>query len=119
MAAPVDRPTRVASDLLDSAAAEGARQSRSAKQQLDHWARLGREVSSQDNVSRRRVEAALSGQLSMRELTPEEGVVFNAEIEVELERRIAATHLQDELRAEGMRVVILNDAGEIVQYPPA
>ncbi|MDO2986933.1 hypothetical protein P5V30_20595 [Mycobacteroides abscessus subsp. abscessus] len=77
-------------------------------------------MSSQDNVSRSRVEAALSGQLSMRELTPEEGMVFNAEIEVELERRIAATRLQDELRAEeGMRVVVLNEAGEIVQYPPA
>ncbi|OHT78135.1 hypothetical protein BKG69_15935 [Mycobacteroides chelonae] len=119
MAAPADRPTRVASDLLDSAAAEGARQSRSAKQQLDHWARLGREVSSQDTVSRRKVEAALAGQLSMRELTPEEGVVFNAEIEVELQRRIAATNVQDELRAEGIRVVVLNEAGEIVEYPPA
>lgn len=36
----VDRVTRVAADLVDSAAAEGARQSRSAKQQLDHWARV-------------------------------------------------------------------------------
>ena len=42
-----DRVTRVAADLMDSATAEGARQSRSAKQQLDHWARVGRAVSSQ------------------------------------------------------------------------
>ena len=35
-----DRVTRVAADLMDSAATEGARQSRSAKQQLDHWARV-------------------------------------------------------------------------------
>jgi len=40
-----DRVTRIAADLMDSAAAEGARQSRSAKQQLDHWARVGRAVS--------------------------------------------------------------------------
>ena len=40
-----DRPTRVAVDLLDSAAAEGVKQSRSAKQQLDHWAQVGRAVS--------------------------------------------------------------------------
>ena len=39
-----DRVTRIAADLMDSAAAEGARQSRSAKQQLDHWARVGRAV---------------------------------------------------------------------------
>jgi hypothetical protein len=42
MTNPADRVTRVAADLMDSAAAEGARQSRSAKQQLDHWARVGR-----------------------------------------------------------------------------
>ena len=44
-----------------AAAAEGARQSRSAKQQLDHWARVGRAVSSQHTAARRRVEAALAG----------------------------------------------------------
>ncbi len=55
----------------------------------------------------------------MRELTPEEGAVFNAEIDVELERQIAATHLQNELRAEGMQVVVLNNASQIVEVPPA
>ena len=80
MAGSTDRVTRFAADLLDSAAAEGARQSRSAKQQLDHWARVGREVSSQHTAARRRVEAALTGDLELRELNVEEGVVFNAEI---------------------------------------
>jgi len=50
--------TRFAADLLDSAAAEGARQSRSAKQQLDHWARVGCAVSSRHSAARRDVEAA-------------------------------------------------------------
>jgi hypothetical protein len=57
-----DRPTRVAVDLMDAAAVEGERQSRSAKQQLDHWAR-GRAVSSHSSASRQRVEAALRGAL--------------------------------------------------------
>ena len=48
--------TRFAADLLDSAAAEGARQSRSAKQQLDHWARVGCAVSSRHSAARRNVE---------------------------------------------------------------
>ena len=64
--------------LLDSAAAEGARQSRSAKQQLDHWARVGRAVSSRHSATRRKVEAALAGELELTELSVEEGVVFNA-----------------------------------------
>ena len=80
MASTADRVTRVAADLLDSAAVEGARQSRSAKQQLDHWARVGRAVSSQQTAARRRVESALAGDLELRELSVEEGVVFNAEI---------------------------------------
>ena len=37
-----DRVTRFAADLVDAAAVEGARHSRSTKQQLDHWARVGR-----------------------------------------------------------------------------
>lgn len=53
-----NRVTRFAADLMDSAAAEGARQNRSAEQQLDHWARVGRAVSSQHSVARRKVEAA-------------------------------------------------------------
>ncbi|SHU66828.1 Protein of uncharacterised function (DUF3423) [Mycobacteroides abscessus subsp. abscessus] len=117
MATPADRPTQVASDLMASATAEGARRGPSAQQQLDHWIRLGREVSSQDTVPWRRVQAALAGQQSVHEPIPEAGTDSKPEIEEQLERRIAATNLQDELRAEGVRVVILNDDGEIVEYP--
>ena len=63
MAETADRVTRIAADLMDSAAAEGARQSRSAKQQLDHWARVGRAVSSRHSAARAKVEAALAGEL--------------------------------------------------------
>jgi len=89
MADAADRVTRVAADLLDSAAAEGRRQSRSAKQQLDHWARVGRAVSSQHTAARQRVEAALAGQLELRELSVEEGVVFNAEISAAIQESLA------------------------------
>ncbi|SLF15634.1 Uncharacterised protein [Mycobacteroides abscessus subsp. bolletii] len=54
----------------------------------------------------------------MQSLSPEEGDIFNAEIEVELDRRIAATNLQDELRADGVRAAVLNGDGEIVTHPP-
>lgn len=119
MTASVDRPTRVASDLLDSAAAEGARQSRSAKQQLDHWARVGRAVSGQQSVSRQRVEAALSGRLDLRELSVEEGVVFNAEIEVAVEQSLATVDLQKVLQNKGVRLVGVDENGNLVEYPSA
>jgi hypothetical protein len=118
MAATNDRVTRFAADLLDSAAAEGARQSRSAKQQLDHWARVGREVSSRHTAARRRVEAALTGDVELRELTVEEGVVFNAEIAAAIQENLAETNYGDALSKRGITTVALNESGEIVEHRP-
>jgi len=118
MSGVADRPTRVAADLVDSAAAEGARQSRSAKQQLDHWARVGRAVSSQQTASRRRVEAALAGQLAMSELSVEEGVVFNAEISAAIEENLVRTNYGRVLAARGVTTVALDEAGDIVEHRP-
>ncbi|EFG79139.1 hypothetical protein HMPREF0591_1036 [Mycobacterium parascrofulaceum ATCC BAA-614] len=113
-----DRVTRVAADLVDSAAAEGARQSRSAKQQLDHWARVGRAVSSHQTASRRRIEAALAGDLDTGQLSDDEGLVFNAEISAAIEESLATAHYGDMLSARGITTVALNDDGEIVEYRP-
>jgi hypothetical protein len=113
-----DRVTRVAADLMESATVEGARQSRSAKQQLDHWARVGRAVSSHQSASRRRVEAAMAGELGLDELTAEEGVVFNAEISAAIQESLARTDYGDVLAAGGITMVALNDAGQIVEYWP-
>jgi hypothetical protein len=113
-----DRVTRVAADLVDSATVEGARQSRSAKQQLDHWVRVGRAVSSQHTASRRRVEAAIAGHLPMTELTVEEGVVFNAEISAAIEENLTRTSYGDVLAARDITTVALNEDGDIVEHRP-
>ena len=113
-----DRVTRFAADLIDSAAAEGARQSRSAKQQLDHWARVGRAVSSQHSAARRKVEAALAGDISLRDLTDEEGAVLNAEIAASIEESLARADYGATLAARGITTVALDENGEIVQYRP-
>jgi hypothetical protein len=113
-----DRVTRFAADLLDAAAAEGARQSRSAKQQLDHWVRVGRAVSAGHTAARRRVEAALAGELELAELTEEEGVVFNAEISAAIEEQLAGADYGRVLARRGVTTVALNDKGEIVEHRP-
>ena len=118
MASTADRVTRVAADLLDSAAVEGARQSRSAKQQLDHWARVGRAVSSQQTVARRRVESALAGDLELGELSVEEGVVFNAEIAAAVQEKLAESNYGKLLADRGITTVALNEEGEIVEHRP-
>ncbi|MBN3508436.1 TA system antitoxin ParD family protein [Mycolicibacterium nivoides] len=113
-----DRVTRFAADLIDSAAAEGARQSRSAKQQLDHWARVGRAVSSRHSAARRKVEAALAGDIPLRELTAEEGAVFDAEIAASIEESLARADYGKTLAARGITTVALDENGDIVQYRP-
>jgi L-lactate utilization protein LutC len=118
MAETADRVTRFAADLLDSAAAEGARQSRSAKQQLDHWARVGRAVSSRHSAARRRVEAALTGELAVTELSEEEGVVFNAEISAAIQESLADANYGQVLARSGIATVALDEDGQIIEHRP-
>jgi ParD-like antitoxin of type II bacterial toxin-antitoxin system len=118
MANTADRVTRVAADLMDSAAAEGARQSRSAKQQLDHWARVGRAVSSEQTAARLRVEAALNGELELRELSVEEGTVFNAEIAAAIQENLAESNYGKLLAERGITTVALDENGDIVEHRP-
>lgn len=117
MKAGQDRVTRFAADLVDAAAIEGARQSRSAKQQLDHWARVGRAVTSVESAARRRVEAARAGTLPIGALSPEEGSAFNAEVTATIEENLAATHYGNVLAAEGMTTVAY-EGGRLVEYLP-
>lgn len=113
-----DRPTRVAADLLDAAAVEGARQSRSAKQQLDHWARVGRAVSMTQTAARRRVEAALSGTLPERELSAEERTVFNAEVDAAISETARRVRFGDVMAGRGITTVALDDNGVLTRYHP-
>lgn len=118
MRATGDRPTRVAADLMDAATVEGARQSRSAKQQLDHWARVGRALCAQHTAARMRVEAALAGTLGLSELSEEEGAVFNAEVQARIEETLRATSIAAALNAAGIATVSLGDDGELIEHRP-
>jgi hypothetical protein len=118
MAETADRVTRIAADLMDSAAAEGARQSRSAKQQLDHWARVGRAVSSRQSAARAKVEAALAGELELAELSVEEGAVFNAEISAAIQESLADANYGQALAGRGVTTVAVNEDGQIVEHRP-
>lgn len=113
-----DRPTRVPSDLFDSAVVEGAKENRSAKQQLEHWARVGRSVCARQTASRRRVEAALAGRVPIEDLSDEEGIVFDSEAQSRLEERLRTTNLGSVLAARGVTTVALNEQGEVTEYRP-
>lgn len=116
MAATADRPTRVPADLFDSAVVEGAKENRSAKQQLEHWTRVGKAVCARETASRHRVEAALAGTLPVEQLSREEGVVFDSEVQSRLEERLRTTNLGAVLAARGVTTVALNEQGELIEY---
>jgi hypothetical protein len=113
-----DRPTRIAADLFEDATVEGARQSRSAKQQLDHWARVGRAVSMTQTAARQRVEAALAGTLPERDLTLEERTVFNAELDAAISQAARRISFGDVQAARGVTTVALDDNGDLTRYNP-
>lgn len=109
----VDRPTRFAADLLDDAAAEGARQSRSAKQQLDHWARLGRAL---DRRHASTLRAVLDGDVTLASLDSPTRTAIGAAIDTAIEERAAATSLGGSALARGIAVVALDDTGELIRH---
>lgn len=80
-----ERVTRVDAALFEAAAAEGSRQSRSARQQLEHWARLGAALSAQMDSPANRVRLALDGKVAQRDLTLDEARQFDAAVAVRLE----------------------------------
>lgn len=113
-----DGPMRVAADLMVAAAIAGAREGRSAEQQLEHWARVGRSVCAHHVAARMRVEAALAGTLELSGLSREEAVTFNAEVQAEIEGALQATHLGEALNASGIATVSLDENGNLVEHRP-
>ena len=112
------RPSRIAADLFESASRVGKLESRSATQQLDHWTRVGRNVSMHQTAARRRVEAALAGEIALSELTSDERVVVNAELDVVISEHAHASNYADLLAAEGITTVALDADGNLVAYHP-
>lgn len=118
MATEETRTTRVAADLIAAAETEAAYESRSTRQQLDHWTRLGMRVSMRSTAARRRIERALSGQVPLAALDAEERTVANAELDVAIARAAGATSYADRLAREGVTTVVLDEAGHLVERRP-
>jgi len=109
---------RIEADLYEAAKVTGSRESRSAAQQIDYWARLGRHVSLPGTAARMRIEAAVAGELDFRDLSSEERTVANAEIDAAIDRRATSTNIRDKLLAEGKVAVSMDGDGNIVEYRP-
>ena len=113
-----DRMTRFEAGLFEAAIDEGRRENRSARQQLEHWARLGRELSAHETGARRRIAAAVRGETPLSALTTEERFVANVELDVAIRERAAAASFGRALLKAGVTAVALDDNGVLMEFGP-
>jgi len=111
-------PMRIDQELFDEARVAGRRDSRSAAQQIDHWARIGRELDSAPSVSRRDIRRVLAGDGSYDDLSEREQAIVRAEWEERIEERIAGLDLEAEFTASGRAWTDADAAGEPIARDP-
>lgn len=109
-------PTRVDDELYASAKAVGAVMSRSAAQQLAHWARVGRELEASGSISARDIALVLAGGGDYDTLTTEGQAVVRAAWDERIAARLADLDLEAEFVAEGHTTVVeLDEHGHVVE----
>jgi hypothetical protein len=113
-----DRMTRFDVELFEAAVDEARREHRSARQQLEHWARVGREFSAHETSARRRIAAAVRGELPLSELPTDERLVANVELDVAIRERAASTSFGRTLLKKGMTAVALDENGVLTEFHP-
>jgi hypothetical protein len=111
-----DRMTRFDAELFEAAVDEGRREHRSARQQLEHWTRLGRELSAHETAPRRRIAAAVRGEIPLSVLTTEERFVANVELDVAIRERAATASFGRAVLKAGMTAVALDENGVLTEF---
>ncbi len=107
-------PARIDDELYESAKLAGEVQSRSASQQVVHWARIGRELEASTSISTHDIVEVLAGARSYDALTAKEQAVVRAEWAARAETRRDALDLAARFAAEGRSWVELDDEGNVV-----
>lgn len=71
-------PTRIDDDVTNAAKVAAELFSRSTAQQVNHWARIGRELEASNQISQRDIAEVLAGRASYDELSAREQAVVRA-----------------------------------------
>ena len=108
-------PTRIEDELYEHAKLIGSLMSRSAAQQIAHWAKIGREIESAEGVSARAITEVLAQRAGYDALTDEEQAIVRAEWAERIEGRRAALDMAGELAAQGRGWVEVDDDGQVVE----
>jgi hypothetical protein len=108
-------PARIDDDLYASAKLAGTVQSRSASQQVVHWARIGREIEASASVSAKEIGEVLAGARSYDSLDAKEQAVVRAAWAARMEDLRSGLDLASSFREAGRTWVELDAAGNVVE----
>lgn len=111
-------PTRIDQTLFEAAKAAGELHSRSAAQQLDHWARVGRELEASPAVTHDEIARVLAGQASYDTLTDRAQAFVRVSWNQQMAERIDSLDFADELHATGQPWVEADADGTVVVREP-
>src|SRR5690606_36478097 len=89
--------------------------SRSASQQVVHWARIGRENEASSSISHREIAAVLAGSRSYDDLDPKEQAVVRAEWSARMEAARDELDLAEDFTRAGRSWVELDEEGAVVE----
>jgi hypothetical protein len=108
-------PTRIDEDLFAAAKSAGEVLSRSAAQQINHWARIGRELETSRVVSARDIAAVLAGRAFYDDLGAREQAVVRAEWDERMTELRTSLNFEEEFTAAGDTWVEADAQGRIVE----
>jgi hypothetical protein len=108
-------PTRIDDDLFEAAKAAAATQSRSAAQQVNHWARIGRQLEASGSVSQRDIARVLAGTHSYDALDPLSQAVVRTEWDEQMRAVRESLDFTAKLTAAGLPWAEADEAGQTVQ----
>lgn len=111
-------PARIDDDLYASAKLVGELESRSASQQVVHWARIGREIEASSHISARQISQLLAGGRDYDGLAPDEQALVRSEWAARIEARRRDLDLADRFTAEGRQWAELDVEGNVVVRDP-
>lgn len=111
-------PIRIDQDIHSYATTTAQLMSRSASQQVSHWARIGRELEISRNISLRAIEQVLDCETSYDDLNDYEQAVLRAEWAERTEQRRQNLNFEREFTEAGRSYVELGDDGNIVRHQP-
>lgn len=108
-------PARIDDALYASAKLAGEVQSRSASQQVVHWARIGREIEASASIAQKDIAEVLAGSRPYDTLSAKEQAVVRAEWSGRMDARREALDLAEQFAAAGRTWVELDDHGTVVE----